>query len=322
MGHFHPENIIDNAFLTDLNIGTNDEWIMERVGIKRRHTVLPLSYIKETHNADVREAIKVSSYTDAQTGALASRLAMKRAGIGPSDVGMVIAGCSAPQYLSPPVACSAAAELGITAPAFDLNSACSTFVFHLHHLLSMQPEKLPDYILVTVVENFTRVVDYSDRRTAVLFGDASIAAVVSPRRPSRMAVNFSVVESDPSGWNKIYVPTGGYFFQEGSAVQAFAIRKTIATLRKVQENIKGDPKNMYFIGHQVNLLMLNNVSEHCGISPTRHLFNVDEFGNCAAAGAPAVLSMNWDKFKKGDEIAMVVVGAGLSWGGLIIQVNE
>jgi 3-oxoacyl-[acyl-carrier-protein] synthase-3 len=235
---------------------------------------------------------------------------------------MVIAGCSAPQYLSPPVACSAAAELGITAPAFDLNSACSTFVFHLHHLLSMQPEKLPDYILVTVVENFTRVVDYSDRRTAVLFGDASIAAVVSPRRPSRMAVNFSVVESDPSGWNKIYVPTGGYFFQEGSAVQAFAIRKTIATLRKVQENIKGDPKNMYFIGHQVNLLMLNNVSEHCGISPTRHLFNVDEFGNCAAAGAPAVLSMNWDKFKKGDEIAMVVVGAGLSWGGLIIQVNE
>jgi len=321
MGHFHPENVIDNAFFESLNIDTTDQWIMERIGIKRRRTVLPLSYIKETHNSNQEEANKVSRYTDGQTGAGAAKMALERAGLTTSDIGMVIGGSSIPQYVTPSMACMVASELGIAVPSFDVNSACPTFNYQIHNLMSMRPETLPDYVLVVVVDNVTRAVDYNDRKTAVLFGDCSAAMIVSPRVPSKMTVDFSVIENDPVGWNKVGAQKCGYIFQDGPAVQSFAIRKTEATVKLLRKKLKGDPENMYFIGHQANFLMLEAVRKRCNIDPLRHLYNVDEFGNCGCAGAPGVLSMNWDKFKHGDEIAVAVVGAGLSWSGLLLKVR-
>jgi len=321
-GHFHPENVIDNAFFESLNIGTNDQWIMERVGIKRRRTVLPLGYIIETKNSNPLEASKVSLYTDAQTGAKAARVAIDRAGIKLADIGMVIGGGCTPQYLIPSSACTVAGELGLLVPSYDINSACSSFAFQIHNLMMMNPDNLPDYILIVDVDNVTRTIDYNDRKSAVLFGDASSAIVVSPRKPSRMKITFSTVHNDPLGWNKISIPNGGYFSQEGPAVQAFAIRKTERTLKTLHENSKCNPQNLYFIGHQANLFMLQGVCKRCGIDPSMHLFNVDEYGNCGAVGAPSVLSMEWEKFKNGDEIALVVVGSGLSWGGMLMKVEE
>ena len=321
-GHFHPENRIDNAFLTSLHIGTDDAWIMERVGIRSRRTVLPLDYIVRTKNEHPLEATRWSLYTNAETGARAARLAMERAGVGPSQIGLVIAGGCSPQYSIPAEACLIAAELGIHALAYDLNSACSSFAVQLHHLRAMRPEALPDYVLVVNVENTTRTVDYRDRRTAVLWGDGSSAAVVSARIPAPVRVCQSVVHSDPAGWNKVVIPTGGHFTQEGSAVQAFAIRKTVATVNELVPHLRGERADMVFIGHQANLLMLNAVCERAQIEPSRHLFNVDEFGNCGAAGAPGVLSQHWDTLPSRCEVVLVVVGSGLTWGGLLIDVGR
>ena len=321
-GHFHPENRIDNAFLASLHIGTDDAWIMERVGIRSRRTVLPLDYIVRTKNEHPLEAARWSLYTNAETGARAARLAMDRAGVGPEQIGLVIAGGCSPQYSIPAEACLIAAELGIHAPAYDLNSACSSFAVQLHHLRATRPEALPDYVLVVNVENTTRTVDYRDRRTAVLWGDGSSAAVVSARIPAPVRVRRSVVHSDPAGWNKVVIPTGGHFTQEGSAVQGFAIRKSVATLSELVPHLRGDRAGMVFIGHQANLLMLNAVCERAQIEPSRHLFNVDEFGNCGAAGAPGVLSQHWDTLPPQCEIALVVVGSGLTWGGLLIDVGR
>jgi 3-oxoacyl-[acyl-carrier-protein] synthase-3 len=321
-GHFHPENLIDNAFLASLHIGTDDAWIMERVGIRSRRTVLPLDYIVRTKNEHPLEATRWSLYTNAETGARAARLAMERAGVGPSQIGLVIAGGCSPQYSIPAEACLIAAELGIQAPAFDLSSACSSFAVQLHHLRAMRPEALPDYVLVVNVENTTRTVDYRDRRTAVLWGDGSSAVVVSARIPAPIRVRRSVVHSDPAGWNKVVIPTGGHFAQEGSAVQGFAIRKTVATLNELVPHLRGDRAEMVFIGHQANLLMLNAVCERAQVRPSRHLFNVDEFGNCGAAGAPGVLSQHWDTLPSRCELALVVVGSGLTWGGLLIDVGR
>src|SRR3546814_9509061 len=92
LGHFHPENIIDNAFLRDLDIGTDGDWIMDRVGIERRRTVLPLDYIKTTRNADPRQAIEASLYSNAQTGARAAQQAIAAAGISPDEIGLAISG--------------------------------------------------------------------------------------------------------------------------------------------------------------------------------------------------------------------------------------
>ncbi len=321
MGYFVPENVIDNKFLEDLDIGTSDEWIMERVGISRRRTVLDLDYIKETKNKRPLQSVEGSIYSNRQTGAKAAKMALERAGLKPSDIGMVIAGSSTPQYSTPAEACMIAAELGIQAPAFDLNSACPTFVFQLNFINSMKAEDLPDHILVVNPENVTRCVDYNDRRSAVLFGDATTAAIVSKKVPSRYHVKESMIFSDPSGWEKIVVPAMQHFVQDGSKVQMFAIRMTLSLLKKIKEKMKGDPKDLNFIGHQANLLMLQNVAQKAEIADGKHFYNVDEYGNCGAAGAPCVLAQNWDKFSHGDEIALCIVGAGLSWGGLLISVE-
>jgi len=319
IGHFHPENVIDNAFLEALDIGTNPQWIMERVGIEERRTVLPLEYIRRTGNADPRAAHEASVYTNAQTAARAARMALERAGLEASDIGMVVAGGCSPQFLIPAEACIVAAELGIEAPALDFNSACSSFLAHLHFLERMQPESLPEFILTVNVENTTRTVDYRDRSTAVLWGDGTAAAVVSTRVPARARVRRTTFASDPSGWEKVRIPAGGFFEQDGSAVQGFAIRKTGSTTQALLAGLPPERVHQaWFIGHQANLGMLHTSVKRGGVNPERHLYNVDRFGNCGAAGAPTVLSENWDRLGEGDLLALVVVGSGLSWGGALI----
>ncbi len=322
LGHFHPDNCIDNAFLTSLQIGTDENWILERVGIRTRRTVLPLDYIVRTKNEHPSESAHWSLHTNAETGAFAARMAIERAGIAASQIGLVIAGGCSPQYTIPAEACLIAAQLGLSVTAYDLNSACSSFAVILHHLRMMRPEALPDYVLAVNVENTTRTVDYRDRRTAVLWGDGSAAAVVSTRVPAPVRVRQSVVHSDPAGWNKVVIPAGGHFVQEGSAVQGFAIRKSVATFNELAAHLRGGREDVIFVGHQANLLMLNSVCERVNIDPAHHLYNVDAFGNCGAAGAPGVLSQNWDALPPQSEIALVVVGSGLTWGGLLIDVDR
>lgn len=215
-----------------------------------------------------------------------------------------------------------AAELGIQVPSFDLNSACSSFAAQLHFLASMKPETLPDYVLVVNPENNTRVVDYRDRSTAVLWGDASTAAIVSPRIPAPMRLIRSTTGTDPAGHEKVMIPPSGHFRQEGGAVQGFAVRRSCILFNELRALASGEKKVIYFIGHQANLRMLESVVARCEISPKKHLYNVDRFGNCGAAGAPSVLSEHWETIIPGDEIVMAIVGAGLSWGGLLLRMDE
>ena len=135
MGHFHPENIISNKFLENLDIGTTNEWIMERVGIQNRRTVLPLDYIKKTKNINPLESYNIRQYKNYQMGAAAARMALQRASLTPADIGLVIAGTSSPDNISPAEASAMAAELGIEAACFDLNSSCSTFGMQVNFLL-------------------------------------------------------------------------------------------------------------------------------------------------------------------------------------------
>lgn len=231
LGHFHPENVITNRFLAELDIGTSDEWVLERVGIRERRTSLELDYIRETKNQDPRGASEASRYNNAETGAAAARKAMRQAGIAAADVGLVISGSSAPDHVTPSEAATVAAELGIEAPCLDINAACATFGVQLSFLDRMRPETLPSFILVVNPENLTRCVDYADRNTAVLFGDGSAAAVVSAKEPARLRLMDCHCASQPSAWQKAVIPRMGYFHQEGNAVQGFAIRKMTEAVR-------------------------------------------------------------------------------------------
>ena len=320
VGHFHPPTVIDNEFLTSLDIGVDANWVLERVGIRQRRSVLPLDYIRGTRNSDPRASAEASLFSDAQTGATAAQHALSRAELDAKDIGLVISGGCSPQMSIPAQACLIAAELGIECPAFDVNSACSSFAAQFHVLNSMRPEALPDYILLVNAENNTRTVNYGDRRTAVLWGDCSAAAIVSPRIPGRARIESSVLHSDPSGWKHVMIPAGGHFQQDGQAVQAFAIRKTVATLEELSAQLP-DGDQSAFIGHQANALMLEAVCRRTGTPPEKHFFNVDHFGNCGAAGAPSVLSQNWEQINSG-YLSVAVVGSGLTWGGVLFNFSN
>jgi len=322
LGHFHPENVISNRFLEELDIGSSEEWILERVGIRTRRTGLPLEYIKETKNKDLRVATEAALYTNAQTGALAARLALERAGLEPADIGMVISGSSAPDHVTPAEAATVAGEIGIDVPCFDLNSACSTFGMQMKFLSDMRPETLPSYVLIVQPENVTKVIDYSDRRAAPLFGDGTSAAVVSASVPSKIVCEAFFCDSNPSSWDKVRVPRVGHFDQEGSAVQGFAIRRTTQLVRELQELYPIDSGRFIFVGHQANFGMLMTTCERCGISEEDHWYNIVEHGNTGCSGAPCTLSQHWDELRAGDHIAVALVGGGLTWVRAMLRVVE
>jgi len=320
LGHFHPENILNNKFFEELDIDTNNEWITQRVGIKTRRTVLPLDYIRQTKNFSPVEAHEASLYTNAQTGAFAAKHALERASLKPSDIGMVISGSCTPQHSCPAEACTIAAELNIEAISFDINSACSSVAAQLNFINMMQPEVLPDYILIVNPENNTRSVDYSDRSSSILWGDCSSALIISTKIPSAIRLKNSFLESSPKGWDKVRFPVARHFKQEGRTVQTFAIKRCLSIVKKMRNHIdSSQASKMKFIGHQANLRMLESVCRIGEISDELHLSNVELYGNCGAAGAPSVLSQHWSEFKQGDLLTLAVVGAGLSWGGLLFE---
>ena len=322
VGHFHPENIITNKFLEELDIGTTEEWILERVGIRTRRTVLSLDYIKTTKNRDPRGAPEASLYTHAQTGAAAARLALERAGIKKEDIGLVISGTSLPDYVTPAQAATIAGELGIDCICFDLNSACTTFAMQINFLNRMRPEALPPFVLLVQPESVTHAMDFSDRSVAVLFGDGSSAAVVSASVPSRLTVLACYCDSKPTKWNALTVPRMGFFQQEGSMIQGFAIRKTTESLWMLKSAFQMNSDRFKFVGHQANLGMLLTVCERAGIQQCNHWQNVVDFGNTGCSSAPAVLSQHWDELQPGDHVAIALAGGGLTWAHMLLRVEE
>ena len=319
LGHFHPENEVTNQFLVDLDIGTSDDWILERVGIRSRRTVLSLDYIRTTRNQDTRAALDASVYTNAEIGRRAAEMAIARAGLRAKDIGMVLAGGSAPDTACPAESCNIANLLGLEVPAFDVNSACTSF-FALFYVLSIaDPAKLPDYVLLVSPEGFTRTVDYNDRSSAVLWGDAAAAAVVSTKNPGRVEVLGNMIASSPAGSDKVVIPRTGHFRQEGRTVQMFAIRRSVEYLERLRTQYAVEGRPFHFVGHQANLRMLESVCRQCKIPEELHHTNVEHFGNTGAASGCSVVSMHWDEFTDRDDVAMVGVGSGLTWAGELLR---
>ena len=319
IGHFNPENEITNRFLEDLDIGTNDEWILERTGIRSRRTALPLDYIRETRNADPRAAVEAAEISNAEMGARAARMALSRAGISAADVGMLMGGGCAPNTVSPAEACNIGAELGVESAAFDVNSACSSFIAGLYVLSLMDSAKLPDYVLLVTAEPMTGTVHYDDRASAVLWGDGALAAVLSTRHEGRATLLAQSLVSDPAGHDKVVVPRLGHFRQEGRTVQTFAIRKTSDLYLATRDQQRDPLRHFHFVGHQANLRMLESVCRRCEIDEDRHHSNCEFFGNTAGASSGSVISQRWDKWGSDDDICVVGVGSGLSWGSYVMR---
>ncbi|MCR9094395.1 MAG: ketoacyl-ACP synthase III [bacterium] len=322
LGHFNPDNEITNQFLEELDIGTTDEWILERTGIRSRRTSLPLDYIRETRNADVRQAVEVAEVSNAGMGARAAELALERAGVAAADVGLLVGGGCAPNTVSPAEACNIGRELGIEAAALDVNSACSSFIAGVYMLSMMDEAKLPDYVLLVCAEPMTGTVHYEDRASAVLWGDGAVAAVLSTKHRGKARLIDQRLRSDPGGNDKVVVPRLGHFNQEGRTVQTFAIRKTGDLYKATWDAVQDDARKFHFVGHQANLRMLESVCKRCDIPDQLHHSNCAEIGNTAGAGSASVISQRWERWTANDDICVVGVGSGLTWGSYLMRFEE
>ena len=325
MGHYFPENILDNNFFDSLDIGSAADWIKDRVGIESRRSVLTKEDITDlrygrTDRATLKAAGQIESI--GSMSAKSWKLATERAHINLDSIDTVIGGTSVPDDDIPSSGCVVAANIGLErVRGFDVNSACSTFVVQCHVMRGLMNSGLTKEGAIFCTERYTTRVDYSDRRNSILFGDSSIAAAISSSpRPGSLKVIDSLVESSPSGWEHIHLPDSQFFHQNGAAVQKFAITKTIAAAQDIlAKNNLSTQDAHWFIGHQANYRMLVSAIEKMGVPESRHLCNVIDRGNQGACGAPSVLSQNWDKYKPGDYIVVAVVGAGLTWGSLLLQ---
>lgn len=318
LGAFHPDNVITNAFLESLDIGTTDEWISTRVGIRERRTSLPLDYIRHTKNQDIRGCLEASPLSHLDFVERAARAALARAGVTPDQVGMVVADPGGQFYRTPAVANLLADRLGIKGLALDVGTACATFGLQVHLLNQMRPESLPDFVLVALGSPISWITNYADRNTAVLFGDGAAAAVLSPRVPGAFELLDSTAGSDSSQWQKLTSPVYGHFAFDGPAVQKFAITQAVATARAVLP--PGDPFGARsFIGHPANLPMLQLTCRFLDAPEELHLHDIARYGNTGQSSAPAVLAEHWDEIPSGREVVMSVVGGGLTWAGLRLR---
>lgn len=323
MGHFHPESRLDNEFFDSLDIGSDAQWVEDRTGIKSRRSVLHSDDVLRLKSDEIslgglRDEGRVMSL--AKLAAQAWDVCKSRS-VDMQKADLLICGTSVPDYDIPANACTIASEIGVTCPSVDINSACSSFVMDLHVGRGLITSGMHQNIYLFTPERYSLRMNYNDKNSCVLFGDGAACATLSNKKVAgSLKVLDTFIESDPEGFSLVQIPDGGHFSQQGRAVQKFAISKTLEASRTLLDRNDLTPDDIqYFAGHQANLRMINSAADRLGFDESKHLFNVDQFGNQGAAGAPAVLSMNWDKFKTGDKILVAVVGSGLTWGAALLE---
>jgi 3-oxoacyl-[acyl-carrier-protein] synthase-3 len=319
MGTCHPKTSIDNHFLEALDVGTNAQWIEEKIGILERVTTLPIDYIKATRNQDPRMAREVASATPTDLGATAAEEALKRAGIKASDIGMVIVNCCSPQQTMPGEAVRISERLGIKTESYDVYTACPAFALHIDFLGNFEEQHLPEFVLCVSTATMTHHVNYNDRSDGAIWGDGAAAWVVSSKHSGKLEILDSNYTADPTRCAAVVVDSYRFFHQDGRAVRDFSVRQTVRLIKAIEESYPIDWNRDIFIGHQANRTMLEQITNNREIPASNHWHNVTYLGNQAGAGAPASLSMHWDYLKSGQHVVVAVVGAGLSWGSIVMR---
>jgi len=326
LGWHLPKNEITNDFLhKDVGLERGQDWVDSRLGINRRFSVLSKDYIRQTKNKNPGQALlhaRAHGETPLSMGVAAARMALAQAGVSPAKIGMVVANTDTPFETIPSLANSIAKALGIgSGPHCDVNSACSSFARHMHLLGSQREETLPEFVLCVQSSAYTTRTDYSHKSIdGYIWGDGAAAQVLSPRHQGRMKVEPMMFETRPEGADDIVIDNAGHFRQDGAAVREFSIRKTCEMFEEIAHKKGLYAEACYTIAHQANYVMQDSIIGHLHLPAEKHLRNVREQGNIAAAGAPSVLAQNFDRFHKGDQIVYAVLGSGLAWGGGYLEV--
>lgn len=306
-----PQRVVTNDDLSK-TIDTNDEWIAQRTGIRQRHILDPTQ--SERHLA--REALED---------------AIQAAGIEPTSLDMVICATMTPEMPCPSTATRIAAELGAApAGAMDISAACSGFVYGMNLATGMIESGRCQTVAVVGTEALSRITDWTDRRTCVLFGDGAGAAIFAASSDADQGCLHQTMNSDGNQWGEIYVPSqedhvpqdgvfnGSYqtLQMNGREVYKFAVTTLIRLIKKTLKDcsLKADDLAM-IIPHQSNQRILESVRDKLGLPPDKMYINIDRYGNTSAASVPICLHelMQAKRLKRGDLILFAALGGGLTW---------
>lgn len=308
-----PEAVVTNDYLSTI-MDTSDEWISSRTGIRERHLV------KEE--------------TTASLSIEAAKRALEDAGVKPEELDMIIVGTLTGDYVTPSTACEVQAGLGaVNAVCFDINAACSGFVFGLHTVNAYIKSGMCKTALVIGAETLSKIIDWSDRSTCVLFGDGAGAAVVRADE----SAGIIAYDQGSDGAKGLYlecrnrtnnnplVQTGKeieYTHMDGQEVYKFAVKEVPASINKVLEEAGLQPEDIdLYVLHQANIRIIQAVAKRLKVSMDKFPISLDHCGNVSAGSVPILLDEVNKKgmLKKGDKIIMSGFGGGLTWGSCLIE---
>ena len=310
-GSYLPGAAVTNDDLVARGVDSSDEWICDRTGIRARHLASP-------------------DQTSSMLAEPAARAAMAAANINADDVDLLIVATSTPDYVFPSTACLLQARLGIPdCAAFDVQAVCSGFVYAMataDHFIRSGKYRCA---LVVGAEVFSRILDWSDRSTCVLFGDGAGAVVLKAcATPGLLA---SALHADGSQADILRVPgqvaggaiTGDPFLRmDGQAVFKFAVRVLADVAREVTDHAKvGIAQVDWLIAHQANLRILSATARKLGLGPDKLVVTVDRHGNTSAASIPLALD-TWvraGRIRSGQKILLAGVGGGFTWGAILLE---
>ncbi len=313
-----PPRLLTNADLEKM-VDTTDEWIMQRTGIRQRHIVDP-------------------GVATSDLAAEAGREAIKRAGLKPEDIDLIIVGTVTPDMLFPSTACLVQHKIGATrAWGFDLSAACSAFTYALTVGSQLVAAGGVKNALVIGADVMSSIIDYTDRATCVLFGDGAGAVVLAPSSDPNVGILDFEHMIDGGGGAALCMPAGGsrmpashetvdqrlhYVKQDGQTVFKFAVRNTGEICQRLlkRNNLTGDDLDL-FVSHQANKRIIMSAAERIGMPEEKVVINIDRFGNTTAATIPLALNdaVESGRLKKGHLIMLTSVGAGFTVGSLLVR---
>lgn len=313
-----PPRLLTNSDLEKM-VETTDEWILQRTGIRERHIVDP----------------GVATSDLAKEAALK---AIERAGLVPTDIGVIVVGTVTPDMLFPSTACLVQHKIGAHgAWGFDLSAACSAFTYALTAASQLVAAGCHDHALVIGADVMSSIIDYKDRATCVLFGDGAGAMVVSAASGGEPPILDFEHEIDGSGGPALCMPAGGslrppshetvdqrlhYVKQDGQTVFKFAVRKTEEIARRILERNGISAADLdLFVSHQANRRIIQAATEKLGVDQSKVIINIERFGNTTAATIPLALNdaVTEGRLKKGDLVLLASVGAGFTVGSVLLR---
>jgi 3-oxoacyl-[acyl-carrier-protein] synthase-3 len=317
-GTYVPPQVLTNQDLEKL-VDTSNEWILERTGIRERHVLA-----------------KGLGVSDICTEAAKKCLAMR--GIDASEIELIIVGTVTPDMMFPATACLVQNKIGAKgAWGFDVSAGCSGFVYALQAGVKMIESGAHKKVLVCGADANTRMTDYTDRTTCVLFGDGGGCVLLEPCEEGEVGFIDYVHEVDGSGADVLNLKAGGslnpashetvdkkmhYIYQDGQQVYKFAVRKMLdATSRVLTRNGVSGADLGCFIPHQANLRIITATADRLGMARERVIINIEKYGNTSAGTIPLAMetAVEEGKLKKGDLVLMAAVGAGFSVGAVLLR---